>query len=184
MSYRAKHQRSNKNDNMFSSFNDLGKSMSDLGKTMSETFSTVFNNSDINFTTNSNVQFTTSSGYTNVTTINGTTIIKKGDKTIIIDDEGSVTVDGKQMVEMCDAYNTTASNYNHSATDAPTTTTTKKKPTVEDVCSDYMTPVTKSDLQLLKHELSIKFENIYWYIGLGCMFACSLAILVCIAVNK
>ena len=84
------------------------------------------------------------------------TIIKKGDKTIIIDDKGAVWVNGKQMVEMCNTYNNTASN----------------------------TPIEKP-LDKRVFDLEKEIINLHWYIGLGCMMACSLAVIICIAIfNK
>ena len=84
------------------------------------------------------------------------TIIKKGDKTIIIDDKGAVWVNGKQMVEMCNTYNNTTSN----------------------------TPIEKP-LDKRVFDLEKEIINLHWYIGLGCMMACSLAVIICIAIfNK
>ena len=84
------------------------------------------------------------------------TIIKKGDKTIIINENGSVTVNGKRMVEICDSYNTTASNAPIEKTVAPI------EKTVENRVFD----------------LETKIINLYWYIGLSFVMSCSLAILI------
>lgn len=93
-------------------------------------------------------------GESSITEEENKTIIKKDGKTYVIDKDGKVTVNGKQMVEMCDKpYNP----YNYTAADCK----------VEKV-----------------HENDKKFEKIYWYIGLTSVMSCSLAILIsCLICN-
>jgi hypothetical protein len=88
------------------------------------------------------------------------TIIKKDGKTYVIDKDGKVTVNGKQMVEMCDKpYNP----YNCTAADAPIEKTVEKR----------------------VFDLEKEIINLYWYLGLGCVMACSLAVIICVAIfNK
>ena len=94
-------------------------------------------------------------GESSITEEENKTIIKKDGKTYVIDKDGKVTVNGKQMVEMCNGYNTTASN----------------------------APIEKP-LDKRVFDLEKEIINIHWYIGLGCMMACSLAILISCLICK
>ena len=99
-------------------------------------------------------------GESSITEEANKTIIKKHGKTYVIDKDGNVTVDGKKMVEMSDKpYNP----YNYTAADAPIEKTVEKR----------------------VFDLEKEIINLYWYLGLGCVMACSLAVIICVAIfNK
>lgn len=97
-----------------------------------------------------------------VVTVNGKTLIKKNGKKIVIDKDGNVTINGKKAVTMDEScYNKTAAECNAD----------------KDLESD-MEIISRGELKRAIHENRIKFENIYWYIGLACVMSCSLAILI------
>ena len=115
-------------------FDSMFDSMGEMFDSMSSMFNTV--------------------GESSITEEENKTIIKKDGKTYVIDKDGKVTVNGKQMVEMCDKpYNP----YNYTAADCK----------VEKV-----------------NENAKKFEKIYWYIGLSFVMSCSLAILISCLICK
>lgn len=113
-----------------------------------------------------------------VLTVNGKTIIKKNGKKIVIDKDGNVTIDGKRMVEMGDKpYNP----YNYTAAECNAEKTTVKVPADAMVHKDLesdMEVISRGELKRVIYENNVKFENIYWYIGLSFVLSCSLAILI------
>lgn len=118
-----------------------------------------------------------------VVTMNGKTIIKKNGKKIVIDKDGNVTVNGKKAVTLDEScYNKTASScYTKTAAECNAEKTTVKFPSDAKVHKDLesdMEVISRGELNRVIHENSIKFEKIYWYIGLACVMSCSLAILI------
>ena len=115
-------------------FDSMFDSMGEMFSSMSSMFNTV--------------------GESSITEEEDKTVIEKHGKTYVIDKDGKVTVNGKQMVEMCDKpYNP----YNYTAAECK----------VEKV-----------------NENDIKLFNIYWYIGLASVMSCSLAILISCLICK
>ena len=119
-----------------------------------------------------------------VVTMNGKTIIKKNGKKIVIDKDGKVTVDGKQMVEMGDKpYNP----YNYTAADCPVEKTTVKIPAGAKVHKDLksdMEFITRGELKRVIYENNVKFEKIYWFIGLELVINLGLMIFLCVMFCK
>lgn len=117
-------------------------------------------------------------GESSITEEEDKTIIEKHGNTYVIDKDGNVTVNGKQMVEMCDKpYNP----YNHIASESNTEKTNVKFPSDAKVHKDLksdMEVITRGELKRVIYENNTKFEKIYWYIGLACVMSCSLAILI------
>ena len=113
-----------------------------------------------------------------VVTMNGKTIIKKNGKKIVIDKDGNVTIDGKQMVEMCDKpYNP----YNYTAAECNADMTNVKFPSDAKVHKDLesdMEVISRGELKRVIYENNVKIEKLYWHIGFACVMACSLAILI------
>ena len=103
---------------------------------------------------------------TSVVTMNGKTIIKKNGKKIVIDKDGNVTIDGKKTVPFEDScYTKTAAECN---ADKVTLKLPADAMVHKDLESD-MEVISRGELKRVIHENDIKFENIYWYIGLGCL---------------
>ena len=102
-----------------------------------------------------------------VTEQDNKTIIKKNGKKIVIDKDGNVTINGKKTVPLEEScYNETASScYTKTAADAMVH---------KDLESD-MEVISRGELKRVIYENNIKFENIYWYIGLGCLMTFGLA---------
>lgn len=124
-----------------------------------------------------------------VVTMNGKTIIKKNGKKIVIDKDGSVTIDGKKTVPLDEnCYNKTASScYNKTAAECNADMTNVKFPSGAMVHKDLesdMEVISRGELKRVIHENNIKFENIYWYIGLASVMSCSLAILISCLICK
>ena len=121
-------------DSMFDSMGEMFSSMSSLFNTVSES---------------------------SITEEENKTIIEKHGKTYVIDKDGKVTVNGKQMVEMCDKpYNP----YNYIASD---------------------TPIKKTETELLNdkvHELDKKVENLHWSLGIGLIICCGISLLLSILI--
>ena len=118
-----------------------------------------------------------------VVTMNGKTIIKKNGKKIVIDKDGNVTIDGKKTVPLDEScYNKTASGcYTKTAADCNAEKINVKFPSDAKVHKDLesdMEVISRGEFKRVIYENSVKFENIYWYIGLSFVVSCSLAILI------
>ena len=109
-----------------------------------------------------------------VVTVNGKTLIKKNGKKIVIDKDGNVTIDGKKAVTMNDGYTKTAAECN---ADKVTVKVPADAMVHKDLESD-MEVISRGELKRVIYENNVKFEKIYWYIGLACVMSCSLAILI------
>lgn len=117
---------------------------------------------------------------TSVVTMNGKTTIKKNGKKIVIDKDGNITIDGKKTVPFDDScYNKTASScHTKTAAECNAEKTTIKVPADAMVHKDLesdMEVISRGELNRIIHENDIKFTNIYWYIGLGCLMTFGLA---------
>ena len=110
-----------------------------------------------------------------VITVNGKSIIKKNGKKIVIDKDGNVTINGKKTVPLEEScYNKTAAECNADMTNVKFPSCAKIH---KDLESD-MEVISRGELKRVIYENSVKFENIYWYIGLASVMSCSLAILI------
>jgi hypothetical protein len=110
-----------------------------------------------------------------VVTVNGKTLIKKNGKKIVIDKDGNVTIDGKKAVPLGEScYNKTAAECN---ADKVTVKVPADAMVHKDLESD-MEVISRGELNRVIYENNVKFENIYWYIGLSFVTSCSLAILI------
>ena len=110
-----------------------------------------------------------------VVTVNGKTLIKKNGKKIVIDKDGNVTINGKKTVPFEDSC------YNETAAECNAEKTTVKVPADAMVHKDLesdMEVISRGELKRVIYENNVKFENIYWYIGLASVMSCSLAILI------
>ena len=110
-----------------------------------------------------------------VVKMNGKTIIKKNGKKIVIDKDGNVTINGKKTVPFEDSC------YNKTAAECNAEKTTVKVPSDAKVHKDLesdMEVISRGELKRVIYENNVKFENIYWYIGLSFVLSCSLAILI------
>jgi hypothetical protein len=123
-------------------------------------------------------------GESSITEEEDKTVIKKDGKTYVIDKDGKVTVNGKQMVEMCDKpYNP----YNYTAAECNANKVTVKLPANAMVHKDLesdMEVISRGELKRVIHENSTKLYNIYWYIGMSFVMSCSLAILISCLICK
>ena len=118
-----------------------------------------------------------------VVTVNGKTLIKKNGKKIVIDKDGNVTINGKKTAPLDEScYNKTASScYTKTAAECNADMTNVKFPADAMVHKDLesdMEVISRGELKRVIYENSIKFEKIYWYIGLACVMSFSLAILI------
>ena len=114
-------------------------------------------------------------GESSITEEENKTIIKKHGKTYVIDKDGKVTINGKQMVEKCD------NPYNYIASECNANKVTLKLPSDANVHKDLesdMEVISRGEFKRVIYENSIKFEKIYWFIGLASVMSCSLAILI------
>ena len=101
-----------------------------------------------------------------VVTMNGKILIKKNGKKIVIDKDGNVTINGKKTLPFEDScYNKTAAECNADMTNVKFPSDAMVHKNLE---SD-MEVISRGELNRVIHENDIKFENIYWYIGLGCL---------------
>ena len=110
-----------------------------------------------------------------VVTVNGKTLIKKNGKKIVIDKDGNVTINGKKTVPLEEnCYNKTAAECNADkvTVELPADTMVHK-----DLESD-MEVISRGELKRVIYENNVKFEKIYWYIGLASVMSWSLAILI------
>ena len=107
-----------------------------------------------------------------VVTVNGKTLIKKNGKKIVIDKDGNVTINGKKIVPLDEnCYNKTAAECN---ADKVTVKVPADAMVHKDLESD-MEVISRGELKRVIYENNTKFENIYWYIGLGCLMTFGLA---------
>ena len=108
-----------------------------------------------------------------VVTMNGKTLIKKNGKKIVIDKDGNVTINGKKAVIQDTCYEQTANScYTKTAAECNVDKVTVKVPAdamVHKNLESDMEVISRGELNRVIHENDIKFENIYWYIGLGCL---------------
>ena len=112
---------------------------------------------------------------TSVITRNGKTTIKKGDTKVVIDKDGNVTINGKKAVTLDEkCYNKTAAECN---ADKVTVKLPADAMVHKDLESD-MEVISRGELKRVIYENSVKFEKIYWYIGLASVMSCSLAIII------
>lgn len=114
-------------------------------------------------------------GESSITEEENKTIIKKHGKTYVIDKDGKVTINGKQMVETND------NPYNHIASECNAEKTNVKFPSDAKVHKDLesdMEVISRGEFKRVIYENSVKFKNIYWFIGLSFVLSCSLAILI------
>lgn len=170
----------------FSWATNFSKSMTKFGEKMADMGSnTIFNNiGDIDEPVIQGNHVVGDIVYGNsVVTINGKTIIKKNGKKIVIDKDGNITIDGKKTAPLNEScYNETASSYyTKTADECNADKVTVKLPPDAKVHKDLesdMEVISRGELKRVIHENSIKFENIYWYIGLSFVMSCSLAILI------
>ena len=170
----------------------FGEKMSKLGEKMADMGSnTIFNNiGDIDepVIQGNHVVGDIVCG-SSVVSINGKTIIKKNGKKIVIDKDGNVTIDGKKTAPLNEScYNKTASScYTKTADECNADKVTVKLPAGAKVHKDLesdMEVISRGELKRVICENSIKFENIYWYIGLSFVMSCSLAILISCLICK
>ena len=164
----------------------FGEKMSKFGEKMADMGSnTVFNNFgniDEPIIQGNNVVGDIVYG-NSVVTMNGKTIIKKNGKKIVIDKDGNVTIDGKKTVPFEDScYNETASScYTKTAAECNADKVTVKVPADAMVHKDLesdMEVISRGELKRVIYENNVKFEKLYWYIGLACVMSFSLAILI------
>ena len=108
-----------------------------------------------------------------VTEQDNKTIIKKGDNTYVIDKDGNITINGKKAVIQDTCYEQIAAEYyTKTATECSADMTNVKFPADAMVHKDLesdMEVISRGELNRIIHENDIKFTNIYWYIGLGCL---------------
>lgn len=108
-----------------------------------------------------------------VTEQDNKTIIKKGDNTYVIDKDGNITINGKKAVIQDTCYEQTAAEYyTKTAAECNADKVTVKVPADTMVHKDLesdMEVISRGELNRIIHENDIKFTNIYWYIGLGCL---------------
>ena len=108
-----------------------------------------------------------------VTEQDNKTIIKKGDNTYVIDKDGNVTINGKKAVVQDTCYEQTANScYTKTAAECNADKITLKLPAdarVHETLESDMEVISRGELNRVIHENDIKFTNIYWYIGLGCL---------------
>ena len=114
-----------------------------------------------------------------VTEQDNKTIIKKGDNTYVIDKDGNVTINGKKAVVQDTCYEQTANScYTKTAAEYNADMTNVKFPSDVKIHKDLesdMEVISRGELNRVIHENDIKFTNIYWYIGLGCLMTFGLA---------
>lgn len=118
-----------------------------------------------------------------VVTVNGKTLIKKNGKKIVIDKDGNVTINGKKTVPLDEnCYNKTASScYTKTAAECNADKVTVELPADTMVHKDLesdMEVISRGELKRVIYENNVKFEKIYWHIGLAFVMSCSLAILI------
>ena len=118
-----------------------------------------------------------------VVTVNGKTLIKKNGKKIVIDKDGNVTINGKKTVPLDEnCYNKTASScYTKTAAECNADKVTVELPADTMVHKDLesdMEVISRGELKRVIYENNVKFEKIYWYIGLASVMSWSLAILI------
>lgn len=108
-----------------------------------------------------------------VTEQDNKTIIKKGDNTYVIDKDGNITINGKEAVIQDTCYEQTADScYTKTAAECNADMTNVKFPANAMVHKDLksdMEVISRGELNRVIHENDIKFTNIYWYIGWGCL---------------
>ena len=108
-----------------------------------------------------------------VTEQDNKTIIKKGDNTYVIDKDGNITINGKKAVIQDTCYEQTASScYTKTAAECNADKVRVIFPSNAMVHKDLesdMEVISRGELKRVIYENNIKFENIYWYIGLGCL---------------
>ena len=174
-------------ENFSKKMTKFGEKMSKLGEKMADMGSnTIFNNIgniDEPVIQGNHVVGDIVCG-SSVVTMNGKTIIKKNGKKIVIDKDGNVTINGKKTATLDEnCYNKTASSCytNKTAAECNADKFTLKLPSDAKVHKDFesdMEVISRGELKRVIHENRIKFENIYWYIGLSFVMSCSLAILI------
>lgn len=121
-----------------------------------------------------------------VVTVNGKTLIKKNGKKIVIDKDGNVTIDGKKTVTYNDCYNKTASScHTKTAAECNADKVTVKVPADAMVHKDLesdMEVISRGELKRVIYENNVKFEKIYWFIGLELVMNLGLMILLCVMI--
>ena len=173
-------------ENFSKKMTKFGEKMSKLGEKMADMGSnTIFNNfGDIDEPIIQGNHVVGDIVYGNsVVTMNGKTIIKKNGKKIVIDKDGNVTINGKKTTPIDEScYNETASScYTKTAAECNADKVTVKVPSDAMVHKDLesdMEVISRGELKRVIYENNVKFEKIYWYIGLACVMSCSLAILI------
>ena len=143
----------------------FGEKMADMGCKSGSYMFNCFDNDD----------FAVDGDKTSVITRNGATTIKKGDTKVVIDKDCNITINGKKAVTLDESC------YNKTAAECNAEKTTIKVPSDAKVHKDLesdMEVISRGELKRVIYENSIKFEKIYWNIGLASVMSCSLAILI------